>query len=222
MIYPIYKGNCPKNVARDAKYRIRTYSGEPVVELTYEADGGLRWLATTEEHPALVKMVNDVKMEVNERRNGSFYINEYQQVIVPDTEGNNFLAGEYTGSLRFEFQGLILSGEGMSLLGQPLQRGAGWDGPHPGIPYRLAAGGRDIYYKARPHPNMEQRICLSEYIGERAAAGVAASIADLKGHEGGRFYVNEWRQMFAPINGTQVSYIYLGPLNISKGWFPKL
>lgn len=220
MTYPIFRGNCPKNVSRDAKYRIRSSPTGLVVELTYETDRGETWLPTTEDHPELASMVNLVKVEVNERKNGAFYINEHHQVIVPDMRGTYYLAGEYDRQLRFHFEGHVLSGDGKSLAGRRLAAGDEWDGPHPGIPYRLAAGARDIYYKIRPRLNVSEKIHLSKFIGKRTSVAVAATIATQKGHDGGRFYVNEWRQIFAPINGPSLSYVYLGELDIDR-WFPK-
>src|SRR5262245_62169981 len=115
--FPVFDGNCPKNVSRDAKYAIRTSAGGPVVALVYLHENGERWLATTQSHPDLVEMVNAVKTSMGEGPNGPFYINEYGQVIVPVRDGPYYLAGEYDMPLRFEFEGKTLSGEGVDLDG---------------------------------------------------------------------------------------------------------
>ena len=81
--FPIFTGNCPGNVAKDAKYSVRSGPGGPVVGLTYRAEDDERWHATTDEHTALVNMVNAIKIAYTGKPNGAFYINEYRQVIVP-------------------------------------------------------------------------------------------------------------------------------------------
>ena len=66
----VFKGNCPKNVNKDAKYAVRTVGGSPVIALRYLSADGEEWLATTESHPELVKMVNAVKISMGEAPNG--------------------------------------------------------------------------------------------------------------------------------------------------------
>jgi hypothetical protein len=218
-----FRGNCPKNVSRDAKYAIRSGAAGPVVALTYVSAEGERWHATTEEHPELVEMVNRVKTRVGAGPNGPFYINEYGQVIVPvGPSATYWLAGEYDMPLRFEFEGEILTGEGVDLDGRPVEPGDLWTGPHPGIPYQLKAGQRDIYYKAFPRPNVEKQMLLSSYIGAQAAAAVAGRIQQVKGWQGGRFYINEWREIFAPVSSRDgLEYRYIGHLELEEPWFPK-
>ena len=117
--YTPYQGNCPKNVNQDAKYVIRSNRGEAVVAVTYVATNQERWLATTEEHPDLVQIVNSIKVEEGGSPNGPFYINEYGQVIVPVGEGATYYLAEeeYDMPLRFEFEGNVISGEGVDLQG---------------------------------------------------------------------------------------------------------
>ena len=53
-------------------------------------------------------MVNAVKTAQGQAPNGSFYINEYKQVIVPVVDSvDYFLAGTYDRPLRFEFEGRL-------------------------------------------------------------------------------------------------------------------
>ncbi|MCL6650016.1 MAG: hypothetical protein K6U89_16995 [Chloroflexi bacterium] len=87
--FPKFTGNCPRNVAKDAKYAIRSGPGGPVVALVYRAKAGERWLATTEDHPELVRIVNAVKRAHGDSQHGPFYINEYRQVLVPVGRGQN-------------------------------------------------------------------------------------------------------------------------------------
>lgn len=219
----LFDGNCPKNVSKDAKYAIRSSNGLNVVGLTYISTIGERWFATTDEHPDLVDMVNRVKTEKGEAPNGPFYINEYGQVIVPvGPSATYYLAGEYDMPLDFEFEDKILSGEGIDLDRRELKPGDLWSGPHPGIPYRLVAGGRDVYYKAFPRPNVETRPRLSAAVGTASASAFADRIQAVKGWQGGRFYVNEWREIFAPIASQgRLEYRYIGHLELDDPWFPK-
>lgn len=220
--YPRFTGNCPRSVAKEAKYAIRSGRSGPVVALTYRAPTGERWLATTEEHPDLVRKVNEAKMAYGDTTHGPFYINEYGQVLVPvGPDADYYLAGEYDRELVFDFEGKRLSGDAVDLNGRRLQRGDEWEGPHPGIPYVLAAGGRDIYYNARPRKNVTKQVKLSAAIGPERAASFARQIGEIKGFQGGRFYVNEWRHMFAPVGREgEWRYVYLGGLTLEE-WFPK-
>lgn len=219
--FPVFRGNCPANVSKDAKYSVRSGKTGPVVALTYNTGDDERWYMTTEKHPELVSMVNAVKTAHGGAPNGSFYINEYKQVIVPVVESSDYyLAGVYDKPLRFEFEGKTLSGEPVAWDGTPLNPGGEWTGPHPGIPYVLAAGGNDIYYSFSPRPNVEKRVKLTKVIDPPTAVEVAAKIRDHKGYSGGRFYVNEFRSIFAPVQeGYDWRYIYIGELDLGK-WFP--
>jgi hypothetical protein len=138
-------------------------------------------------------MVNAVKITMQGVPNGPFYINEYAQVIVPvGQSADYYLAGEYSRPLRFEFEGHVLSGEGVDLTGRRLQPRDEWVGPHPGIPYVLAAGGKDIYYVLTPRPHVAKKVFLSKTIEPEKAATIVKRIREVKGYDGGGFYVNEW------------------------------
>ena len=222
--YPRFEGNCPRNVSKDAKYGIRTGTANgrrgPVVALVFNAPDDERWHATTDEHPELVGMVNRVKSSVGSPPNGVFYINEFMQVIVPTIASEEYYyAGQYETPLKFEFEGRILSGEAVDLDGNSLSPGDVWSGPHPGIPYILAATGVDIKYKTNPRPRVEKEIRLSTAIGSDRAAKVAEGIRAVKGFSGGRFYVNEFRNVFAPVwEGQEWRYLYIGNLDM-ENWF---
>ena len=223
MPFPVYQGNRPANVRKAAKYSIRSRQGGFVVAIIYEAANGERWYPSTDKHPLLVKMVNDVKTTHGTAPAGSFYVNEYHQVIVPVPGGNSnyYLAGEYREPLRFEFEGTVISGEPIDLQGHPLSIGCEWVGPHAGIPYTLSAGGNDIYYKYSPRLHVEKTMELSLIIGQEKAAQVARPIKEIKGHLGGRFYVNEFGSIFAPVHESgNYRYLYVGQLNLDL-WFNK-
>lgn len=218
-----FEGNCPKTVARVGKYTVRHTGSGLVIGLVYDTPEGERWFMTTEDHPELVEMVRAVKIELTGNPAGAFYINEYNQVIVPAAGTEDyFLAGEYDKRLRFEFQGRILSGEPVSEDGDPLQPGDEWTGPRAGIPYTLSAGGNDVYYILRPRPRVERKVLLSQATSPEAAHKFASRIRGIKGFQGGRFYINEWRAMFTPLEGASGwKYVYLGQLGADDPWFPK-
>lgn len=222
MEVPVFKGNCPRVVNKDAKYSVRSGPNGSVVSLIYRSLDDERWYATSEDHSELVNMVNEVKTSLGLPPNGAFYINEYKQVIVPTAHSDNYyLAGKYEKPLRFEFEGFILSGEPTNLEGQPMKPGDVWDGPHTGIPYVLCAGGKDVKYTMRPRPNVEKDVSLGKSIGVNKASEVACKIAALCGLEGGRFYVNEFLSVFKPVNGKhEVEYYYVGQIDLNS-WFPE-
>lgn len=217
-----FRGNCPKNVSKDAKYTVRS-GGEkgPVVAIIYETKDGEKWYAATEEHPELVRLVGAVKEACGQPPLGTFYINEYKQVVVPAVGTNKYyFAGTYDTPLRFTFEGKVISGEPKDWGGKALVPGNEWVGPHPGIPYVLTAGGNDIKYTKEPRANVTQDVLLSRAIGREAAKTVAGMIRTIKGYEGGRFYVNEFCSMFTPMTqGDDFKYIYIGQLDLTK-WFP--
>jgi len=57
--------------------------------------------------------------------------------------------------------------------------------------------------------------------GAAAAAALAHRLRSVKGFAGGRIYINEAGEFFAPIPGrsNNLSYLYLGPLGEDQ-WFP--
>ena len=219
--FPIFRGNCPRNVSKDAKYTVRSGKPGPLIGLMYSTIDGERWYMTNERHPELVAMVNAVKTAHGNPPNGSFYINEYKQVIVPVAHSDEYyLAGTYDKTLRFEFEGKTLSGEPVDLTGNPLSPGDEWIGPHPGVPYVLAAGGNDVYYRSNPRPNVTKDIKLSNVRSADAAKKIAGQIRAVKGFAGGRFYVNECCSIFSPVNdGAGWRYLFIGTLDLAC-WFP--
>lgn len=221
MSYPVFKGNRPGNVSKDAKYTIRHHKNGFVVALLYLADEGERWHVTTQQHPVLVELVNKVKLAAGKPPGGSFYINEYKQVIVPVVGTSDyFLAGKYAQPLRFEFETKILSGEALDLKGDMLSVGSPWVGPHPGIPYVLSAGGQDIRYRVELREGVKQEVKLSGKIGKQRAAQAAAKIAAVKGTKGGRFYVNEFGTAFGPVaEDGETDHLYIGQISLDE-WFP--
>ena len=214
-----YRGNWPAVVNRDAKYSIRRSGGAMpfLVTVEYRTDEGERWYASTESHAELVSIVNEAKIAVNGEPGGAFYINEFQQILVPAGRPvAYFLAGRYSSPLIFDFEGTQLSGRPYDLDGSPLEVGDDWKGVHPGIPYKLKAGGKDIAYDEEVRTNVTREVRLSAHAGAGPAQQLAARLRAVMGFEGGRFYVNEFRCLF-----TGHPYRYLGKLEAQDPWFPE-
>jgi hypothetical protein len=117
--------------------------------------------------------------------------------------------------------------------GQPLKPGERWVGPRPGIPYVLAAGGNDIHYvtpalsDSEPPvtlPDTKRKVQLSKVLRNAALVRrVVQPVAAIRGHEGGRFYVNEHGAMFTPVekgDGNGLDYVYCGMIDRTI-WFPE-
>jgi hypothetical protein len=222
--FPRFTGNRPSNASKDAKYGIGMGdSGQLEVGLLYRAADGEKWHATDGRHPELVRMVSAVKSEIGGSDRGPFYINEFGMVIVPaGDDAEYYYAGDYDGELIFQFEGHRLCGDGTDLQGNPLAEGDVWIGPHPGIPYVLSPRKPDVYYEAQVRPRVTKEIWLGDSIGASAAEAFALRVRRIKGHQGGRFYINEWREIFAPREGaTGWEYIYIGHLELDEPWFPK-
>ena len=208
-----YPGNQKKGVSKTARYSI-TADGK--VRLVYPIDHRDRALLTTEEHPALVRLVNDLREDMFGRPGGSFVINEFQHVLVPDGKGHAYLAGQYREMLEFAFDGQTIS----PVAPAGLNPGDTWSGPRVGIKYVIAAGGRDVYYEYEPRPQVLRKVKLSDEIGAAAAARLIKDVLVHK-REGGGLYINEAGEFFAPIQqGEQWVATYLGSLG-DRDWFPE-
>lgn len=217
-----FKGNIPANVSKDASYSVkRNKDGKYVIGLVYRSMEEEIWHPSTDEHTELVEKINEIKVHFSGMPGGKFYINEYNQVLVPTAENKYYYAGEYDSPIFFEFEGKKISGEAVSLDGKQLNIGDNWEGAHVGIPYILNAGGKDITYKYSPRENVTIEKKLSKQVGKSVATLVAREIADIKGLEGGRFYVNEYKNIFAPLTSEYGNeYVYIGKLDLVN-WFPK-
>jgi len=100
-------------------------------------------LLSSDSHDALIDMVNTAKESVNGVPGGSFYINEFSDVIVPSTNGENYFAGMYSQVLTFDLNGQVISSEPPANIAP----GDIWPGPHVGVDYTLTADGSDIKYE---------------------------------------------------------------------------
>lgn len=209
-----YSGNSPSNVSKDAKYSVVRSSNGWEIRVIYRLSAEEKALVTTADHPKLVDLVNGVKEDYQGVPGGAFYIDEYRHVLVPTDEGCMF-AGYYDEDLQFRFEGNDIGPRAPAYL----EPGQEWPGPRVGIPYTLSADGRDIRYKAETRPNVLTERRLSKALGNTAAVRLAKELSRYK-PGGGRLYLNEAREFFAPVDrdGDRLT-IYLGPL-ADLEWFP--
>lgn len=222
-----YIGNWPTSVRKAAKYSVRL---DPITKklgigVVIETTDDELWKPVTTKHADLVKMVMKVKKSVDgSDSGGAFYINEFRQVIVPaGSPVEYFYAGTYENDLIFELEkGVEISGRPHDRNGNLLSPGDAWIGPHPGIPYVLEAGAKDIRYDMKLSPIRSKRVKLSKLIGADSAKSIARRIAKVKDFAGGTFYVNEYRSIFAPVNEDNgLQYRFVGTLSDKDPWFPR-
>jgi hypothetical protein len=225
-----YLGNSTTSVAKQGKYRITMNGATPVVEVVIETMDDMRVYPASSAHPELVGMVNKVKQAAGFSPGGAFYINEFQQVIVPATDDSTsdrqvryYLAGEYRREIILELDGEQFTGRPIDSNGRPLRPHGPWEGkPRPGIGYKLKAGGQDIEFLVQISPGREKIHKLSKIVGNSAARKTAAYVAAVKGTRGGKFYINEHRAMFCPVSENDFSqWKFIGVLDDSLPWFPK-
>ena len=232
----LYRGLWPQNVNKLAKYTVGFVDGQWRITVGYDVGDGLRVLAVEGGETGLASLVNEVKKAVANQPGGAFYINEFRHVLVPVKSGNTseyYYAGRADEDFVFDFEGKPLTTRPVNGDGRPLKPGEKWHGPRPGIPYVLAAGGGDIYYETPAltdgdppavRPNMTRKVQLSKVLGDHGAVTRATKpVSDLRGHQGGRFYVNEHSAIFTPVaagDGNGLDFLYCGQIDRSA-WFPE-
>ena len=212
-----------------AKYRIQHFARKLAVTVTMRTDDGDQIYPATHDHPKLVKMVNGVKEEAGLQPGGIFIINEWRQVIVPvsaDPENESVqyhYAGEYHDDIVLKMEGSQFSGRPFDIKGLPLKPGSAWNGPRPGLKYKLKAGAGDIEWSRMITPQRERIVKLSDVVGRSAAQATARRIAGVIGHtKGGALYVNEFGAIFGPSGRDDgYSYLYLGQIPEPGSWFNK-
>ena len=221
-----FPGNTDTSVVKQGKYRTaRGEDGQFTISVVIETDDGIRSYPSTSAHAELVRMVNGIKSATGAPEGGQFYINEWQQVIVPTAAEKDvfYYAGEYRAEIVLGLNGQEFSGRPHDDDGNLLKPGDVWVGrPRPGMRYTLAAGGADIYYTKKLGPGMEQRVKLSRIVGDALARVTARKIALVRGNAGGSFYINEHRAIFGPgPKEDGYAFVFIGILKDSDGWFPK-
>ncbi len=113
-----------------------------------------------------------------------------------------------------------------------IKHGESWQGPRPGVPYVLSAGGNDIVFKApaftdeevpKMRENLTRVVKLSKVLRNPSKLDrTVEPIRSIIGHAGGRFYVNEYGSIFTPRmdQETGIDYKYCGRINL-ENWFPE-
>ena len=209
----LFPGNTESGIRREAKY---TAKMDGRVQLLHGKDEPA--LLTTDTHKELVGLVNEVKRFGGGKGGGKFLINEYRHILVPPTENSKdvLFAGVYTRDLEFKLAGnVVLS----PVAPASIRCGDVWPGPHAGLKYRLTAGAQDVRYEV-VDGGEERCVFLSDFFSPDDLRPFLAKLRSIK-PKGGPFYVNEAREMFAPLkNGEQTEYIYIGPLK-DQPWFPE-
>jgi hypothetical protein len=216
-----YIGYAPPNIKRDAKYTVkRDEGGQWAVQVRYDEGNGWEYLLWSHAHPVLVQRVNAIKLTLNGREGGIFYINEIGHVLVPDPPGPHRYAGTNDQFVEFDYGADVIG----PVPADDLAPGDPWLGPHVGVAYTLADGAKDIYFwlKDPTDRNRRQKVQLSAHVGSARAAALCAPYPDVKGHKGGRIYINEAGTLFTPVlSGGAWEYLYLGSVEIGKDdWFP--
>lgn len=209
-----YSGNVAKGVARDTSYTVKL---DGSVQLLYYVGDREYALLTTDDHPDLVKLVNEAKRAGGSSSGGGrFVIDEYRHVLVPTTKSGVLFAGLYTRDLEFIFEGTTIS----PVASAAIKPGDVWPGPHVGVRYTLAAGATDVRYEVDTSRGTIRRVQLTDYHKPSALAGLLGMLHAVKPN-GGAIYINEAREIFAPVDdGGGYARRYIGHLG-DRPWFPE-
>ncbi len=205
-----YSGNLAKGIAKDSRYTVKL---DGTIQLLYHVGDREHALLTTD----LIKLVNEAKRAGGSSAGGGgFVINEYRHVLVPTQKSGVLFAGVYTRDLEFAFEGTTIS----PVASSTIKSGDVWPGPHVGIRYTLAAGASDVRYEVETPRGTIRTVKLTDYHGPPALAGILGLFRAVKPN-GGAVYVNEAREVFAPVDdggGYKRRYIcHLG----DHPWFPE-
>lgn len=207
-----YKGNTSKGIGKDARYSVKLNG---TVQLVYNVGNNERALLTTDAHPDLIELVNEAKRRGGgSQGGGGFLINEYRYVLVPTRSGQVLYAGVYTSDLEFVFEKTLIS----PVAPTSIRPGDIWPGPHVGVRYTLAAGAKDIRYEEETARGTIRDVSLSEQHTSSAIASLLQMCRAIK-PAGGAVYINEAREIFAPVDdGTSYRRRYIGHLG-GRPWF---
>jgi len=210
---PPYSGNTAKAIGKDARYTVKL---DGTIQLTYSVNSNERALLTTDCHDELVALVNEAKRRGGSSQGGGgFLINEYRHVLVPTQANEVVLAGTYTRDLEFTFNDSLISPVAKS----GIKAGDVWPGPHVGIKYTLAASATDIRYE-KAESGVQKSILLSSFHSREELAELLSMCRAVK-PDGGAIYINEARELFAPVeHGEAYERVYIGHLG-NKPWFPE-
>lgn len=225
---------------KDRKYHVRYQGGTWNVAVLYRFpdDFAQAWLFSETENPELVAAVNRVAKEWNGQKGGSFYFNEFNQVLKP-VYGDGMVelryVGEFPGAeFRFRIGPFDWSNRPPHDLARVLKPGHDWLGPRCGIPYWIGRpnepGGFPRIYRSVVTQSEDEfvQIQYREHL-DRYSPGygpLAHAIWLAKGKSGGKFYLTEAGSIWAPYRASggvrDWRYRYVGHLwDCVDRWFPK-
>lgn len=207
-----YRGNISKGIGKETRYTVKL---DGTIQLLYGVGRNERALLTTDGHP-VVDLVNQAKrFGGGSQGGGGFLINEFRHVLVPLPSGEDVLyAGSYTRDLEFEFENTLIS----PVAPQSIRPGDAWPGPHVGIKYTLSAGAKDVRYDAQTSRGTIRRVSLTDHHSAEELGDLLHMFRRVKPN-GGAIYVNEARELFAPVDdGSGYERRYIGHLG-GKPWF---
>ena len=223
----------------DRKYHVRRRRQRWTVMVLYRPvdEPVSAWVPTSRECQQLVGAVNRVALKHHGRPGGSFYFNEYSQVLKPiwaDGQVELRYVGEFPRCrFRFDLLGQVWDSRPPQSPKQHLSPGDDWVGPRCGIPYWLdARGGSSNLRIYRPKvlqtEDMFVEIRRREYLDEHTQSykRLAKAIWKSKAGSGGRFYVTEGGSVWTPYRSGPAdrdwSYRYVGSLwHCIDEWYPK-
>ena len=232
----LYRGQWPQNVSKMSKYTVKIDDGKWKIMVHHDIGEGLVFLAVEGSGTDIPERVNNIKRKFTGQDGGAFYVNEFHHLIVPvsrDNTSHYYCGGRVDPNFVFEFEGVKLTSRPVDRNGAKLSIGETWVGPRPGIPYVLAAGGKDIYFEtpavtSSTPPELREgitkKVQLSKVLKDKSLVSKATTpISNVRGQQGGRFYVNEHQAIITPVDkndGNGLEYIYCGQIEYST-WFPE-
>lgn len=193
-----------------------------------------RSIFATEIPSELVSAVNRVARQFHGQLGGSFYVNEYRQVLKPIYR-NDAVQLRYVGEfpdVEFNFplrDSEWTVGPGATSPPAGISPGDDWEGPRCGIPYWITRRGGRVY---RPRTDWHEQDFVRresrEYLDDYSSGydELSGAIRSAKHGSGGRFFVNGSGSIFTPYpsEGGNWRYRYVGQLWClieREDWFPK-
>ena len=222
----------------DHKYHVRRdpSTGDWNVAVKHRDTGDYylaeEWVFSESPCEDLVEAVNAVARKYNGQPGGSFYYNEYNQVLKPiGTESGSELryVGEFDECYFFfdlGDRGWDTRPSDLESCPNGLEPGDEWWGPKCGVPYTIDSSGQiyrpSVQWFENEMVKVEDRLYLDRYASDYEE--LSDAIMDAKGWSGGNFYVTEAGLIWAPYkkrSGWGYAYAgFLWHLVQKSEWFP--
>jgi len=223
---------------QDRKYHVKRHRGRWTVKVWYRPVGryAYAWRSTATDCSELVAAVNRVARRFHRKPGGSFYFNEFNQVLKPiygDGRVELRYVGDFPGCLlRFQLLDGVWNNRPPHTPDRELAVGDNWVGPRCGIPYWIETGRELRIYRPSVLQSEDDFVEVRhrEYLDpyNRDYGDLAQAVWKAKGRSGGRFYVTESGSLWAPYwegpGRTDWNYRYVGRLwEYVEGneWYPK-